>query len=345
PWLGSATTPTNPGFNGPVIAVDVGEFDLGASRYLIKTTQQADGSPSAVWFCHASNGANDTPNWCPVADNHNSVGFCWHDGQFISMNAGTSGGGKLVIYGGNWGQLWPGTVSKDFDIAYTWGRHDGVSFSYETEVSPKVVIPFQKRAQGVRITPPSVPNFGDPTDPNVAVFYAGPKDGTLYQRGYLSAGSYIINPTATTGSQPPTTNTFPESTPATIRNPSGTLEISGNGRIRGLIVEPAQFLATRTSTFVLGNSSQAEVVSWDVQWNTLDVTYNSSTGEFTVPVSGWYELMCKYGFGSSNDGTGRRVVYVRRNGSTFRSKMEKGAGDNSSTAGIMPMLMSTVYLD
>src|SRR5690606_37855163 len=86
PWLGSATTPTNPGFNGPVIAVDVGEFDLGASRYLIKTTQQANGSPSAVWFFNASNGAYDTTNWFPLADNHNSVGFCWHDGQFISMN-------------------------------------------------------------------------------------------------------------------------------------------------------------------------------------------------------------------------------------------------------------------
>src|SRR5690606_32331940 len=108
-----------------------------------------------------------------------------------------------------------------------------------------------------------------------------------------------------------------ESTPATIRNPGGSLAISGNGRIQARTLEPFQMFARKLdSQSITSGQTYKNVIGWSPEWDDFGAL-NASTGELTIPTTGWYEVYVRLVYSANFSGNeGHRVAAIGKNGTT-----------------------------
>jgi hypothetical protein len=239
----STTYETTTGFSTSVCSViyNSAGFDIGTARYaaaargtaynarLLQISGTGLGSltpgGSGGWL----SSTKDAESWESPTSNRRGMGW---DGSFFWT---LGGDGQFYKHTGeHWDPsvtssvIWSGVTFKDTDAGGT-GTH-------ETKMGPLKSLTHKRRAQ-LKFVAPSVPDNGGTDDPDKAQWYAGRGASapttpwsTMWAQGAAQSGLATLKLTtlATTGSNPPTTNTFPSANPAKLRNDDDTLVIAGD---------------------------------------------------------------------------------------------------------------------
>lgn len=166
--------------------------------------------------------------------------------------------------------IWHGLTFKDTDAAGT-GTH-------QTKMGPLKMTTHKRRAK-LQLVAPAVPDNGGVDDPDKVQWYAqrlavsptSPWAGMFAQGspigGITGPASLQLTTLATTGANPPTTNTFPASNPAKFRNADDTLSIDGSGAIKGssIAIGATPVLAlTQVIQIVLGSNYDYTATEADI---------------------------------------------------------------------------------
>lgn len=242
----STTYESTAGFSTSVCSVlyNSSGFDIGTGRYaaaargtafnarLLFTSGTGLGSllpgGSGGW----ASTTKDAESWESPTSNRRGMG--WDGSNFWTLG----GDGQFYKHTGErWdpsttsGTVWSGVTFKDTDAGGT-GTH-------QTKMGPLKSINHKRRAQ-IQIIAPSVPDNGGADDPDKAQWYAArgatapvsPWSTMWAQGSPLSGGATLkLTTLATTGANPPTTNTFPSANAAKIRTDDDTMVIDGAGKI------------------------------------------------------------------------------------------------------------------
>ena len=209
-------------WDGPLVGILKGSFDLGASRYV---TKQGAGSTTDVRPISSVNGSS-----LPLAEGFPGaipyIGIAWDGSNFWGL-----AGGKIYKHTGVKHTSGTGVVA--FAAGFTWYDSNATGGTHETTVSPITGFTLKKRAR-LTVTSPVIPGAGGTDDPNSVRFYLGLNSGALKLEVTTGTGqnSAILNSLAGSGAAPPGANNFPGGTPAKIK--AGSLIISGDGTITGL---------------------------------------------------------------------------------------------------------------
>jgi hypothetical protein len=249
----ATTYESTAGFSASVCSAmySSGGFDIGAPRYaaaargtaynarLLQVSGTGLGSitPGGSGGWAAANNAIES--WESPTSNRRGMG--WDGTNFWTL------GGDGVLYkhtSERWdpaatsSTVWSGITFKDTDAAGT-GTH-------QTKMGPLKSISHKRRAK-IQLVAPAVPDNGGADDPDKVQWYTGrgataPVSpwSTMWAQGSPLSGGAILQLTtlATTGTNPPTTNTFPSANPAKLRNDDDTMVIDGAGKI---LMKQAQF--------------------------------------------------------------------------------------------------------
>lgn len=242
----STTYESTAGFSASVCSVMYSSagFDIGSARYaaaarataynarLLQTSGTGLGSliPGGSGGWAAANNAIES--WESPTSNRRGMG--WDGTNFWTL------GGDGVLYkhtGERWdpaatsSTIWSGITFKDTDAAGT-GLH-------QTKMGPLKSVSHKRRAK-IQLVAPAVPDNGGADDPDKVQWYTGrgataPVSpwSTMWAQGSPLSGGAILQLTtlATTGTNPPTTNSFPSANPAKFRNDDDTMVIDGAGKI------------------------------------------------------------------------------------------------------------------
>lgn len=211
-------------YNGPLAGILKGSFDLGADRYIWKRIGSTDGGEN--WLSTNTSNGDDMPAERFPADSGGSKAIVWDGSNFWAL--GTSG----QLYKHTGVKHTSGTATVGWVYAFTWFDSNATGGTHETTVSPIASITLKKRAR-ITVTAPNIPGAGGTDDPNCIRVYAGLNSGAMTLQTTTGAGvhSVVYNALVTGGAAPPGSNNFTAAAPAKIVNPSGTLQISGDGSI------------------------------------------------------------------------------------------------------------------
>jgi hypothetical protein len=169
--------------------------------------------------------------------------------------------------------LWSGVTFKDTDAAGT-GTH-------ETKMGPLKQTNLKRRSKLLFIAP-AVPDNGGADDPDKVQWYAqrnatapvSPWTSMWAQGspigGLTGPASLTITTLATTGTNPPTVNSFPASNPAQFTNDDGTLVIDGAGLVKPKTLQVG----------ALGNSTS--VLRWNRSNGTTGASGSGNDGLLTI---------------------------------------------------------------
>jgi hypothetical protein len=108
---------------------------------------------------------------------------------------------------------------------------------------------------------------------------------------------------------------------------------------RQIITERSYSVARRTVVAQSFATAVNQAVSWELSDVDDGIPYNSSTNEFTIPVTGYYDVSAAVHFATGT--TGYRSVYIYVNGA-LRNAVQTGA---SSGGGTSPLFSRTLLLN
>ena len=240
--------------------VTAGTFDLGALHYITSINQSYTGvSPAFARYTRASDSVDVVNSRWPMATGR-AAGMEWASASLPLLPGAPTAAcfwvadavGKIYTQDGlNW--VDDALMTRSYDFAYTYYN----AAPYESKISPRTVQVLKKRAR----TKISVGGW-TPGSPVAAVtrlrYYAGITAGTVYAQGDNTAGVLDLAALADSGTTPPTDTTFPASTPASIVNTDGTLEVSALGTLKAakvsLSAQPGA-RATKAAALAVATSS------------------------------------------------------------------------------------------
>lgn len=309
-------TNTSESYSETIFQVVYGTFDGGTARYAVSGTggslfNTRSFSAAGNWLDEAF----ESPTSSKRAFAYDGTNF-WHYGAdgFLYKHTTTN---------------WPGTVSSTW-----WGRltlADTAGTTHETPPGPPRSIVMKRRSR-LKVTLPPVPYNGGPEDPNAWGFYAAvsptlanaePANTGRWLQQYVPAGTgtFTTSSLATTGSNPPTVNNFPGATPGMIRNPTDTLQISGDGTVKGVVflrgtdnlaIEGPFWsggLLTDTATMASSTTAWTTITNWTLIEAFGGITY--SAGVFTVPRAGRWRVYFNPQFAPNATGArGGRILFA-----------------------------------
>lgn len=168
--------------------------------------------------------------------------------------------------------LWAQVTFKDTDAGGT-GLHETKPGAWKSFT--------HKRRARIRFTPPSIPDNGGVDDPNAVQLYMArkatqPTNAEMWAQGSPVTAVFDLTTLATTGTNPPASNTFPAANAAKFRNDDDTLVIDGTGKI---LTKVHQFGANgnNLNTMRWGNFSGTSTGS-----GTLTITHGLGSTPATV---------------------------------------------------------------
>jgi hypothetical protein len=98
------------------------------------------------------------------------------------------------------------------------------------------------------------------------------------------------------------------------------------------------FMARRTSSQVIPSGTKTTVIFNTADYD-LGADYSTSTGVFTAPATGRYNLNCHLLFGAVPAGVTRLNIYLQRNGADFAATW----GDNPANNAYVPRMISGTW--
>jgi hypothetical protein len=224
-----------------------GQFDVGANRYA--TAQRGVNYNARLLNVSGSNlyPAGSGNNWSgtnkeaysfesPVT---NRRGMAWDGGNSCFWTFGADG----LMYK-HTGEQWdPAVSSQTYWAKLTFYDSDSTGGTHETMPGPAKSY-FAKRRAKNYFTAPEIPDNGGTNDPDQVRLYmargsTAPANSS-YHLQYTGSSSTTWTTMQTATANPPTSNNFPAATPATIENDDATLVISGDGTIKGTLVDQPQ---------------------------------------------------------------------------------------------------------
>jgi hypothetical protein len=200
-----------------------GSGDLGATRNIVKI----DGAPNYYVFDTAGTRKPDE-EWIS-AGSTNTVGLAYQGGAFRS--ASTLNPDRLHTYGP------AGAFSNaTYHVAYTWYDSDSSGGTHESALSPRTPFTGGPRQQ-VQVSWPTIPDGGDPDDPNSVRLYMkqatsdpGPTFGNYFRQGSTYTDTVTTLSAYNTGTSGSQDTAFPNSgTPGEINTSLGGFLVKGDG--------------------------------------------------------------------------------------------------------------------
>jgi hypothetical protein len=304
--ISTVNTNSSSGLRGPLVGVLKGNFDFGSTRWILKANAGSD-----WWVFNATGTLQNAENF--QADNGGSKWITWDGANFWAL--GTDG--KLYKHT----SAVPGATASFFPYcaAFTWYDSNTTGGTHETTISPVASFSIKQRAK-ITVTSPAIPPGGGVDNINSIRIYMGPTVTTLRLQSTTAAGvnSAVYNAITNTGAVPPTVGNFPGSTPAKIRNNSGSLLISGDGSIiansvifptdTGWITTPISLIAVAATDWTITSAAVRRV--WKHVHIYIFLQYTGSG--ITVPASGdiastaVFQMVTAYrpGSGSTQGGLG-----------------------------------------
>lgn len=237
----TANTSTNPGFSDNPVAIMRGSFDFGATRTIIVVADGAHFWPFDSTLTYQPTDAFATPSGGGLH------GATWDGTRFYSLRMNPADGVTPAT-----GIVYKHTTYKSgtsdphtINLTATWRDNDaGGTGTHETDMGAIRSFSMKKRAR-VTLTSPTIPDLGDPDDPNAVSFYLSNTTTarTSFFRQTLPADGVrtltIGDAITYAGTNPPAANNFPTKPPGTITNDAGTLLISGDGTVQGSVFKQA----------------------------------------------------------------------------------------------------------
>jgi hypothetical protein len=238
--LSTFLSDTQAQFTGPLAGVMKGNFDFGASRFVVKAVGSTD-----WWVLDGTTAVFQSSQAFP-ADGGGSKGIGWDGSNFYGL--GTNGQRYKHT---------TGLLAGSYLAGYTWYDSNATGGTHETTISPLNSFTLKRRAR-VTITSAAIPPGGGTDDPNSIRIYAGTSSGAMKLQGSPGTGatSYQTDAITTGGAAPPGSNGFGGSaTPGKIVNPSSSLEISGDGTIKATALVMSPYPGSQVQTrFTSGGS-------------------------------------------------------------------------------------------
>jgi hypothetical protein len=236
------------GFNGPVVGVARGTFDFGVERTMVTT-------PSGAVWAFDSSGNYQVNDAFPAAA-VGKRGLAWNPtspGNFHTVSSFNIHKYSTIRMPGL-------STPQPWYAATTWYDSDSVGGNHETTMSPVATFQMTRRKR-ITLGTTAVPDQGGTDDPNsFRVYLSGTTNArtSLWLHGAASAGNVYVNSVAFSGTNPPdpaaNPNAFPGSIPGQIKNPTGSLVISGDGSIKADAISIGSApVATTTDTQTLTN--------------------------------------------------------------------------------------------
>jgi hypothetical protein len=321
--LSTQNTSTNTGFSGPVVGVRKGTFDFGSTRTVIITKSGAH-----YWTFDSAGTYQPNDAWAsPAIGSMRGVVWDSVDGRFYGRSVG-SDSDPIKVYK-HTKTTWTGTDPQTWWVTTTWRDSDsGGTGTHETTMGPVGTLSMKKRAR-LTLTSPTIPDNGDPDDPNSVGFYIGKISNArtnLFLQTLPADGVNTVVLTDTvvfTGTNPPSANNFPSGTAGKIVNDDSTLEINGDGSIKAssitigstaLVATPAYWFGYLSSApAAIANNTLTTITTWvaDGSPNSLGITH--SAGIFTVPVAGEYEIAAQVWWPYVASDAGGRLAQSMKN--------------------------------
>jgi len=280
----------------PLIRVDYGSFDLGASRYLV---YGSNGSPIAMAFSVSGSTLTYQPTQnFPLAG---LAGGAYDGTQFWSLN--TDG-----VMSKHTGIVWTDSSAwtKTWFGASSWYDGNATGGTHETTASPRASFSMKKRAR-YTVTSTAIPDEGGTDDPDrIRVYLASGLATTLYLQGTSADGvnSLVLTSATFSGTSAPVSSNFPNAIPGQIKNDSSSLLISGLGTIKGTTVEATTHVTTPLykgyeggAASVLADPYLSLMMDWEVVATGGGILVGNGTG-----VSWSQRIMLM--------GAGRHATYV-----------------------------------
>lgn len=198
--------------SGHCVAVACGIFEFGTLHFVFAT--QASG------FFRITDSAGVNKPLNEFAQVNSGTIAIVHDGtDFLSVDSN----GVIWRHDGVvWGDA---NAFKSFDFGHTLYN----LAPYESRISPIIHATLKKRAR-VRM---SIPGWHPDGDVTHARYYVGATGGVMHVQTSNTVGYTVFQDLNLASAAPPGSSTFPDVTPAEIRNSSGTLVISALGTING----------------------------------------------------------------------------------------------------------------
>jgi len=262
---------------------------------------------------------------------------------------------KFWTYGGDGnlyqhtGTFWdPATTSST-----VWARqtfYDSIGTTHETTPGPSKSFTWHRRSKISFSLPPLPVDPPGADDPNVVSVYMGrgatePTNSNMWLQ--VSAHpTATVSSLATSGSNPPTTSTFPNTNPGRITNAAATLDIKGDGTIKGSQIfvgatevvpdKPYWFGYLNASPTAVANGVLTTITTWVADGSPNNVGITHSAGIFTLPRAGRYRLVAQVwwaGVGASPGpaAVGNRLVQSLKSGTPTVIQSVTVNSSNSST--------------
>lgn len=209
-------------------------------------------------------------------------------------------------------QLWGRVTFRDGDAGGT-GTHETTPGPYKSFM--------HKRRAKFTWTCPTVPDNGGTDDPDRACLYMGrgatqPANTAMYKQ-YEGTTNTTITTLTTATANPPTVNSFPASNPAKITNDNATLVIDGTGmgKFNTLFIGTDEILALEpywygylNATFTVANNTFQTINNWIAEGTPNSSGITISSGVFTAPRAGRYNLKAQLYWNPLAGATGKRVM-------------------------------------
>jgi hypothetical protein len=323
-------------------------FDLGvgATRYM--TCERGNGSNNRIVYTSGTNEGSVHPHgttavagsWTQTTNgagsfespttNRRCTG--WDGTQFWTLSAD----GKMYKHTGEaWdpsvtsSTIWSRLTFRDTDVGGT-GTH---------ETTPGTAKSFvHKRRSKLQWTAPSVPDNGGLDDPDRVVLYAArgtmpgnvqPANAGMWKQTEALSNQITTYVTlATSGTNPPTVNSFPAANAALITNDNAELFIDGTGygRFRQLFIGADEVLANPPYWNGWLNAAKTglhntftTIDNWVAEGSPNSTGITIASGIFTVPRAGRYNLKGQLYWGAIASPAGNRVFQAMVGASTVQS--------------------------
>lgn len=324
----TSTINTNLAGGSPVVGITQGNFDFGSPRFVLATRNSGIKS-------YNSSGTFQTESFPNAAAD--MTGVAWNGSNFYT--AAKNGGNPRVFK--HTGQQYNGSPLY---ASYTW--RDSVN-AYETTMGPTAVFTPPSRSR-VTLTAVAIPGLADSVRFHIGTS-AARTDQWRQTSPALGVTSQAYESIATSGSNPPSTNNFPNTAPPSeVQYDDGSTAISADGSLRGVtITQGALPVATTTGTETLTNkdlsastnifptfpywygylstsptavvaATPTTITGWVADGSPASSGITHSSGIFTVPIAGRYLISAQIWWGGITGAIGNRLAQsVKVSGTTL----------------------------